>query len=221
MFTCNKIGINAQPMRPMEREFDWMDSKYGVDVRPWHIAFEYDNNYHEAGSAPGQFSADGDEFTYSYTIKNTATGQIIKEREPMNMGSRLIDMQAPNEYRGELAGQNLGSAHWHNTDQVWNVNGCIFLADGNFNNPFFFKKIGRAETPKVALGSYPSSKEDFIRLRQSGYTAVLNVMNNDDTRMHGISSDDSRALAQQAGIKSYAHSPVTDNNEEVYVQSAF
>ena len=91
-----------------------------------------------------------------------------------------------------------GSSLWHNTDRVWNVNGCIFKADGNFLNPFFFKKIGKAEPKEgcVFIGSYPNCKEDYMRLKESGVTAILNLMNETDIRMHGKVIDDYRMLAQ-------------------------
>lgn len=50
---------------------------------------------------------------------------------------------------------------WHNTDRIWNVNGCLFLADGNFLNHFVPKRIGA--TP-IYIGSYPNNEGDFSTL---------------------------------------------------------
>ena len=83
---------------PMPREFDWMDSKYGDDLRPWQIAFEFDNNYHDPQKL-GQFAGGDEQWTYSFTIRNTKTGQMTPEREPI----REINILDPNQYRGELA----------------------------------------------------------------------------------------------------------------------
>ena len=49
-FNCPKIGKYNEPMKPMPRAFNWMHSKYGRDVRPWQISFEFVN---EAGSDIG------------------------------------------------------------------------------------------------------------------------------------------------------------------------
>lgn len=57
------------------------------------------------------------------------------------------------------------SCLWLNTDRVWNVNSCLFMADGNFLLHFFFNKIGA--TP-IFIGSYPSAEMDYTRLRQAG-----------------------------------------------------
>jgi hypothetical protein len=35
LFTCDKVGVSMQPMAQMTREFEWMDPKYGTNVRPW------------------------------------------------------------------------------------------------------------------------------------------------------------------------------------------
>ena len=34
-FNCPKIGKYNEPMKPMPRAFNWMQSKYGRDVMPW------------------------------------------------------------------------------------------------------------------------------------------------------------------------------------------
>jgi hypothetical protein len=36
-------------MTLMKHEFEWMDNKYGVTVRPWQIAYEFDNNESSEG----------------------------------------------------------------------------------------------------------------------------------------------------------------------------
>ena len=133
-----------QPMVQMTREFKWMEPKYGTLVRPWQISVEFDNNESEEG----QFKTGGDSaMKYSYTLRSASIGHSITERTP----DRWVDLQNPNSYRGQLGLTK--SSLWLNTDQVWNVNGCVFKADGNFLNHFFFDKIGA--TP-IFLGSYPS-----------------------------------------------------------------
>lgn len=152
LFTCEKVGVSKRPMKEMHRKFDWMEHKYGMNVRPWEIDVEVDNIRAERG----QFRSDDESaLQYHFSVRR-GDGTELVEREP----ARMIDLQNPNKYRGQLGSQN--SPLWLNTDRVWNVNGAVFKADGNFLNCFFFKKIG--ETP-ISLGSYAATFDDFSQLK--------------------------------------------------------
>jgi hypothetical protein len=139
------------------------------------------------------------------------------------MPCRAIDMQNPNKYGdyslGERAFNRLeGSCLWLNTDRVWNVNGCVFKADGNFLNHFFFNRVGA--TP-IFIGSYPTHEMDYARLGQAGVTAVLNIMDETDHRQHGASSAAYQRMANQAGITVYHNVAVSDDREEEYIETCF
>ena len=113
----------------MARSFDWMEHKYGKDIRPWEIDVEFDNVH----AWMGQFRSDAESaLQYFFTIRK-GDGTEVVERKPI----RIIDLQNPNRYRGQLGSQN--SPLWLNTDRVWNVNGAVFKADGNFLNRFFHR----------------------------------------------------------------------------------
>jgi hypothetical protein len=181
LFTCDHIGVHKRPMKMMQREFKWMSPKYGTSLRPYEISCEFDNK----DSAEGQFKSGADSgFQYYFTVRSRYNPEI-SERAPM----RWIDLQDPNKYRGTLGSSR--SALWLNTDRVWNVNGAVFKADGNFLNHFFFQRIG--ETP-ISVGSYPTNVVDFQRLRSHGATAVLNIMDAADHRMHSVTPDNMRAM---------------------------
>jgi hypothetical protein len=195
-------------MKMMTRDYKWMNPKYGTNLRPWEIHVEFDNK----DSEEGQFKSGADSgFNYTYSVRSRYNPEVT-ERTPM----RWIDLQNPNKYRGVLGSTN--SCLWLNTDRVWNVNGAVFKADGNFLNHFFFQRIG--ETP-ISLGSYPQNQMDFGRLRQAGTTAVLNIMDTVDHRMHSLSPDEMARVGSMGGIQHYYHAPVSDVHLEVYCQTAF
>lgn len=108
---------------------------------------------------------------YNYTKRKRATGEVFTEREPYH----YILMQNPNTYIGQLGAKN--SPLWLNTAKVYNVNSCIYKADGNFLNEFFFQQIGKLP---IFLGSYPKDEKDCYMLKQSGITAVMNLFDPDD-----------------------------------------
>ena len=108
---------------------------------------------------------------YNYSRRNKHTKEAVTERDPM----RYVRLQNPNTYRGELGRKR--DLLWHGTDQVYNVNGVIYKADGNFLKKFFYEKIG---TLPITLGSFPSTDQDVIELRQHGITAVLCLMDRKD-----------------------------------------
>jgi hypothetical protein len=136
----------------------------------------------------------------------------MTEREPR----RHVDLQNPNEYNGCLGAAR--SCLWLTTDRVWNVNGAVFKADGNFLNHFFMAKIGA--TP-VTLGSYPARAADLAAARDAGITAILNLMDRTDHRMHAISNDDYLGMTLDNGIPEYRRSAVNDDCEHKYAASAF
>lgn len=95
------------------------------------------------------------EIIYSYSKSSQNKKDIIYEREP----SRIIQIQDPEKYQGELGAQK--SSQWRNWDKIWIVNGHIEKADGNFLGELFFSKIGETG---ICLGTYPSEEQDSQRL---------------------------------------------------------
>lgn len=89
---------------------------------------------------------------YTFIRRNRMTGETVIEREPR----RLVDLQDPNTYRGQLGAHR--TCLWLNTDRCYAVNGCVFKADGNFLNQFFFTRVGHT---KITLGSYPTFEIDY------------------------------------------------------------
>ena len=75
---------------------------------------------------------------YKYSTEDTATGEIVWEREP----SRYVDIQNPElaAYDGALG--KAGSSMWCNVNKVFIVNGRIEKADANFVGHMTFDKIG-------------------------------------------------------------------------------
>jgi hypothetical protein len=63
---------------------------------------------------------------YKYSIRNDVEGITVWEREP----SRVLSIQDPNNYKGELGQQ--GSNIWRNVDKVFVVNGHVEMTDANF-----------------------------------------------------------------------------------------
>jgi hypothetical protein len=63
---------------------------------------------------------------YKYSIRNDIEGITVWEREP----SRVLSIQDPNNYKGELGQQ--GSNIWRNVDKVFIVNGHVEMTDANF-----------------------------------------------------------------------------------------
>lgn len=128
---------------------------------------------------------------YTFIRRNRVTGEQVWERDP----KRLVDLQDPNTYRGQLGAAR--SCLWLNTDRCYCVNGCVFKADGNFLNPFFYKRIGDTW---ITLGSYPINEIDYQRVRTSGASAVLNIQGVTDHRQHDINSNTQMGCARCAGI---------------------
>lgn len=132
----------------------------------------------EEGSNTGQFKAKGDaEMRYSFIRRNRLSGEQVWERDP----KRFVDLQDPNTYRGQLGSTR--SCLWLNTDRCYAVNGCVFKADGNFLNPFFYRRIGET---CITLGSYPLGEIDYQRVKSCGPTSILNIQNSTDHRQHNI-----------------------------------
>jgi hypothetical protein len=129
---------------------------------------------------------------------------------------RWVDLQNPNQYNGALGASR--SCLWLTTDRVWNVNGAVFKADGNFLNHFFHTKI---EPSPISLGSYPNRAEDIAALKQAGITAILNIMDRTDHRQHALSNDEYLSMTIGGGIPEYRHSAVTDCCSEKYAKGAF
>lgn len=107
---------------------------------------------------------------------------------------------------------------WFNTDRCYAVNGCVFKADGNFLNPFFFRRIGDTW---ITLGSYPLHEMDYQRVKSSGATAILNIQNATDHRQHNINVNEQMNSSRCAGIMIYHNTSVDDTNIPGYCKDVF
>ena len=150
-------------LKRSKRKFRWLNDKYGQELRPWECNLKFKIDVLE------KFN----EIIYSYSKTGKNKKEFIYEREP----SRIMEIQKPQTYRGELGLQK--SSQWRNWDKVWIVNGHIEKADGNFLGELFCSKIGDSG---LCIGTYPSKEEDVQRLQQAGITGVLNLMNVNDFR---------------------------------------
>ena len=148
------------------QSLNWMHAKYGDDTSPFEVTILMANNQ---GGVNGQWSqsADNNQFNYYYQRKNQTTGDIESERMP----KRQLRIKNPNDYRGELGIHKC--AFWHNTDEVFIVNGLCMKADGNFLGAFHFKTIG---DDNVTIGCFPQEQNDIEQIRNAGCTAVMNIM---------------------------------------------
>lgn len=60
----------------MARDFNWMNSKYDTELRPYQIEIEFDNKESEEGQFKGH-----NQFQYSYSVRSRFKAEII-ERQP-------------------------------------------------------------------------------------------------------------------------------------------
>ena len=93
---------------------------------------------------------------YGYSKSDASSREFLYEREP----SRILKIQQPELYRGELGAQK--SSQWRQWDRVWIVNGHIEKADANFLGELFYTRIGDT---RACLGTYPASEEEVRRLQ--------------------------------------------------------
>lgn len=149
-------------LKRARKKFRWLYDKYGLEMRPW-----------EANIKMKADRLENNEIIYSYSKSDPNQRDFIYEREP----SRIMEIQDPDNYRGELGLQK--SSQWRNWDKVWIVNGHIEKADGNFLGELFFTKVGDTG---VCIGTHPAKEEDVERLSQAGITGVLNLMTVNDYR---------------------------------------
>ena len=67
-----------------------MSYKYGKKVKPYEVSVKMNQE---------ELREDKDKIYYSYSLKNFESNDVIYEREP----NRVIEIQDPSTYRGELA----------------------------------------------------------------------------------------------------------------------
>lgn len=145
-------------------------------------------------------------------MKNFETQEIVYEREP----HRIIEVQDPLLYRGELAAQK--SKIWKDTHKVFIVNGRIDKADGNFLGGFFFNKI---KDTNIILGSYPLSHNDLLRMKNAGVTGVLNIQTGNDMAQRGVFWPQLVEKYKEVGISNVYSYPIPDRDEDQYIEELF
>lgn len=86
---------------------------------------------------------------------------------------RKLALHLPHEYEGQLSKASKFDLAQRSDEQVWLVNGYLEIYDGSFRQPFGITKI--ADTG-VAIAPYPSSAQDVQQMRESGISAVFNLL---------------------------------------------
>ena len=158
------IGSGPIKMKRARKKFRWMYDKFGTQIRPLECQLKMSIDR----------IAKFKDIIYSYSKSDaqySRRDEFIYEREP----SRILEIQTPESYRGELGLQK--SSQWKNWDKVWIINGHIEKADGNFLGDLFYSKIGDTG---ISVGTYPLGIEDCDRILSMGVTGVLNVMTHND-----------------------------------------
>lgn len=142
---CEYMRINGDPeelgfwnkgdgplkMARARQEVVWLT---GEKVRPWEFPVTF-----KQGVCPRKI-------IYKYSVHNTKKNTNVWEREP----SRVLDLQDPNNYRGELG--KAGSNVWRNVEKAFIVNGHVEMSDANFVGGLTFDKIGETN---IFIGPYP------------------------------------------------------------------
>lgn len=123
----------------MNKAFNEIVWLTGQKVKPWVLPVTF-----KQGECPKKI-------TYKYLIRNDKVDTTVWEREP----SRYLDIQDPNDYRGQLGQEE--SNMWRNVNQVFIINGHVEKADANFVGGLSFDKIGETG---VLIGPYPQLEED-------------------------------------------------------------
>jgi len=91
----DRTGMQVLKMERTKEPSDWMQSKYGQQMRPWECIVKIPNTV--SGDC-GQFeegSYDKNLF-YSFSKKNNKRAEVVMEREP----KRMIDLENPKTYKG-------------------------------------------------------------------------------------------------------------------------
>lgn len=200
-----KRGVmNSGPkeMKKCARRFRWMHDKYGQQMKPWECLVKL--NIGALSSRP--------DIIYSYSNSITTPKQeIVYEREP----SRLLKVQPPETYNGELGAQK--SSQWKNWDKVWIVNGHIEKADGNFLGDLFLTRVGETG---ISFGNFPLVEQDVHRIKSSGCPAVLNLMMKSEFRPRGVNWTKLKDLYQLKQMKVLRYQ-VNDMKEKELVSNLF
>ena len=115
---------------------------------------------------------------YTYTLTGQTPMGFGMERDP----SRIVDIQNPDQYRGQLGQMNCSQQF---EPRVFVVNGYVDKCDGNFLGGFFIEKIGNSG---IFLGSYPSCEMDIQSVNQMGCGAVMNLQTANDIYSRGLNS---------------------------------
>lgn len=86
---AGSVGSGPKQMRKSRRKFRWLHDKYGQEMRPWECQIKVKM---EALKKVNQI-------IYGYS--KSSGDEFIYEREP----SRILKIQQPETYRGELGAQ--------------------------------------------------------------------------------------------------------------------
>lgn len=144
-------GLGPIKMNRSDRDVVWLT---GEKVRPWEFFVTF-----KQGVCPKYIK-------YKYSVRNDLKDTNVWEREP----SRVLDLQDPNSYRGELG--RAGSNVWRNVEKAFIVNGHVEMSDANFVGGLTFDKIGDTN---IFIGPYPQLEQDTEALKEAGVTGIFNV----------------------------------------------
>lgn len=163
----------------------------GARVKPWVFPVTFKH-----GECPPKI-------IYKYSVRDDGADTTIWEREP----SRVLDLQDPNGYKGELG--HAGSNMWRNVSKAYVVNGHCEMADANFVGGLTFDQIGDTG---IFIGPYPQLEQDTQAMMEAGITGVFNVQTQIDIDHRGINWPKMIQYYEARGIKA-VHFPIHDFNE--------
>lgn len=181
-------GLGPLKMQRAKQDVVWLT---GEKVRPWEfrVAFKH-------GVCPRKI-------IYKYSVRNETKETNVWEREP----SRVLDLQEPNDYRGELG--QAGSDVWRNVEKAFIVNGHVEMADANFVGGLTFDQIGGTN---IFIGPYPQLEEDTQAMKEAGITGVFNVQTQIDIDHRGTNWPLMCQYYKERGMTP-VHFPIHDFNE--------
>mmetsp|Transcript_16995 Transcript_16995/g.26196 ORF Transcript_16995/g.26196 Transcript_16995/m.26196 type:complete len:427 (-) Transcript_16995:1239-2519(-) len=152
-------------LTPDKEEEGWQLGKYGRDVRPMKGSFQFSNSdltFQKDFSTGSKYL----ELSYYY-LRETETGQEIREREIRSNFLRQIVIQDPHSYQGYFGDD---PAFFKDEPEVFIINGYAEKVDGNFLPPFKPRRLGDSG---VVIGQFIQTEEEVKILKKMGITAIL------------------------------------------------
>ena len=189
--------IDGQTMKKNLLPIDYLPEKYGCKVRPYELSLKLKQG--------------GDnKIEYFYSLKSFEKETTVSEREPF----RLLDIQDPFTYRGELS---FNKSSVQTSSKVFIVNGKIEKVDDNFAGGFYFNKIKKCS---IMVGSCPLTAGDINKIKGAGATAVFNIQTGPDMEARGFDWHQIKDKYRALGILPFSY-PINDSSEDGYTDGLF